>query len=74
MVGVVGSDADQLRVAPQDLARLMRLFVFATSHPRIAEGTPLSPQQIVDLLLDGVAARPGHRPHHAENHDEDHTC
>ena len=36
----------------------MRLLCFAGSHPRIADGMPLTPQEVVGLLLDGVRAHP----------------
>ena len=36
----------------------MRLVCFAGSHPRIADGVPLTPQEVVGLLLDGVRVHP----------------
>ena len=36
----------------------MRLICFAGSHPRIADGVPLTPEEVVGLLLDGVRVHP----------------
>lgn len=54
---VIGSDADQLSVPPQEFARYLRLLLFSGSHPKISE-TLLSAQETVDTLLVGMA-RPG---------------
>ena len=66
---LVRPDRDQLTCEPEQVARLMRLLCFAGSHPRIADGVPLTPQEVVGLLLDGVrvhpapaAANPDRRP------------
>ena len=55
---LVRPDRDQLTCEPEQVARLMRLLCFASSHPRIADGVPLTPQEVVGLLLDGVRAHP----------------
>ena len=55
---LVRPDRDQLTCEPEQVARLMRLLCFAGSHPRIADGMPLTPQEVVGLLLDGVRAHP----------------
>ena len=55
---LVRPDRDQLTCEPEQVARLMRLLCFAGSHPRIADGVPLTPQEVVGLLLDGVRAHP----------------
>ncbi len=60
---LVDPDAAQLTCTPAELVRYIRLLTFSASHPEIAEGATLSPQAIVDLLLDGVAA-PGVRCSH----------
>ena len=52
----IDPDADQLTCTPADLVRYIRLLTFSASHPGIADGATLSPQTIVDLLLDGVLA------------------
>jgi len=55
---LVRPDRDQLSCEPEQVARLMRLVCFAGSHPRIADGVPLTPQEVVGLLLDGVRIHP----------------
>ena len=57
LTALIEPDADQLRVPAEQTARLLRLVTFAGSHPRITDANPLAPQEIVDLLLDGVRAR-----------------
>ena len=54
MVGVVGPDADRLRVPPEHLVHVLRLLTFAGSHQHIADGRLLTPDQIVDTVLDGL--------------------
>jgi AcrR family transcriptional regulator len=58
LADVVRPDREQLTCEPEQVARLMRLVCFAGSHPRIADGVPLTPQEVVGLLLDGVRAHP----------------
>ncbi len=55
---LVRPDRDRLTCEPEQVARLMRLLCFAASHPRIADGVPLTPEEIVGLLLDGVRVHP----------------
>lgn len=47
-------DAASLRYTPQRAARLLRLLVFSGTHPLISDGKQLSPQEIVDVLLNGI--------------------
>ena len=54
-------DADDLRVTPHQLLHRLRLLTFSGSHPGIAQGDLLTPEEIVDTILDGVRARPGTR-------------
>ncbi|MGH8889080.1 MAG: TetR/AcrR family transcriptional regulator [Acidothermaceae bacterium] len=57
---LIEPDRKQLRVAPFQVAKLMRLMAFASSHPIIKDATPMTPEQIVAVLLDGV--RQHHEP------------
>ncbi|SHJ97792.1 transcriptional regulator, TetR family [Pseudonocardia thermophila] len=57
MTAVVAPDADALTVPPAELAHLLRLLTFSGTHPVISQGRPLSAEQIVDALLDGVRRR-----------------
>lgn len=56
---VIGRDAQRIRISPEEAARLLRLLVFAGSHPRITDDKPLSAVEIVDLLLHGIARARG---------------
>lgn len=56
--GVIGADADRLRVPPEEAIHLLRLLTFSGSHPHISEGAILAPHHIVDVLLDGISAQP----------------
>ncbi len=57
MLALIEPDADQLSISPHELLRLLRMLTFAGSHKHIAHGDLLAPQQIVDVLLDGVLAQ-----------------
>lgn len=48
---------DELRCDPEHATHLLRAITFAGSHPRIAEGKPLTAGEIVTLLLDGIRTR-----------------
>lgn len=61
LVEAVGADAARLRVPVDELARLLRLLTLSAAHPRLCDGAPLRAEQIVDVLLDGVLARPDTR-------------
>jgi len=52
--GVVGADADQLRVPVGEFVHTLRLLAFAGSHPHISDGHLLTPEQIVDTVLHGL--------------------
>jgi len=51
---VLAGDADRLRCTPHEAGRLLRLLVFAGIHPGISGGSPLTEEQIIDFLLNGV--------------------
>lgn len=53
---VLGQYADRFRPSPAEVARVVRLFTFAASHPRITDDEPLDPATITDFLLYGVSA------------------
>lgn len=61
---LIGQDRSQLACSAFETARILRLMMFAGTHPLITEGQPLTANQIVSLLLDGVRDRcPQQRPH-----------
>ena len=47
---------DELRVEPEQAARLLRALSFAGTHPRMTD-KPLTPHELVSLLLDGIRAK-----------------
>jgi AcrR family transcriptional regulator len=49
-------DTGRLRLSAAEVARMLRMLIFSGSHPLLTEGNPLSPEEIVTLLLDGVLA------------------
>jgi AcrR family transcriptional regulator len=55
LTALFAHDHERLRMEPAQCARLLRLVVFAGSHPRITDDNPLSAEEIVDLLLNGIA-------------------
>ncbi|WP_271219518.1 TetR/AcrR family transcriptional regulator [Streptosporangium carneum] len=60
LVNLIEPDRDRLRCTPQETARRLQLLTIAGSHPRIVEDDPLTPEEIVSTLLDGIRLRPGH--------------
>lgn len=58
LVELIEPDAGLLRVSADEFAHVMRLLVFAGSHPRISGDRTLTPETIVGLLLDGLLVRP----------------
>jgi AcrR family transcriptional regulator len=59
VIDLVGPDACRLRVPPAEFAHVLRLLVFSGTHPLIADSRQLDAQEIVSILLDGLAL-PGH--------------
>jgi len=47
---------DEIRCSPAEAARFLRAIAFAGAHPRLTS-TPMTPHEIVALLLDGIRAR-----------------
>lgn len=54
LVTLVAADADQLRVPVQTLVDLLGLMTFAGSHPVLTQGRILTPDTIIEVLLDGT--------------------
>jgi AcrR family transcriptional regulator len=55
---VLAPDADHLRLPAARVAHIVRLFTFAGTHPLITDRNPLSIDEIVAVVLDGVC-QPG---------------
>jgi AcrR family transcriptional regulator len=64
---IVGPDADTLRVPAAEFARVLRLLTFSATHPRISDGVPMTPDEIVAVVLDGMRT-----PHPAGTPAADH--
>jgi len=62
------TDEDDLVVPGPDLVHRIRLLTFSGSHPGIADGQVLTPEQIVDTVLYGLLRRPD-RPDPADRPD-----
>jgi AcrR family transcriptional regulator len=69
VVDLVGPDDCRLRVPASELAHVLRLLVFSGTHPLIAGGRQLDAQEIVSILLDGLAA-----PTPSPTTTEDRSC
>lgn len=54
LAAVVGGDAARLALPVDRFAELVRGLTFAASHPHLTDQSPLSPEEIVDVLLHGV--------------------
>jgi hypothetical protein len=51
-------DAEQLKVAPEEVVRMIGMVTFSATHPMISGGAVLTAEQIVDFAFDGL------RKHH----------
>ena len=56
---VLEPDREQFRCSVPEVARMLHLLTFSASHPIMIDGDPLTAEQIVAVLLDGVRH---HRP------------
>ncbi|TDD63929.1 TetR/AcrR family transcriptional regulator [Jiangella aurantiaca] len=56
---LVEPDRHRLRVPPAEVARRLRILAFAGFHPLINDHEPMTPAEIVDLLLHGVSTEAG---------------
>lgn len=53
---LIEPDRDRLRVAPAGAARMMHLLLLSGSHPGMTGGAPLTAEEVVGVILDGVRA------------------
>ena len=58
LVRVFEPHRDELSVDPSTAATLLRTLVLGSRHPGVDPETRLTPEQIVDALLDGIRHRP----------------
>ena len=54
MKDLLAPDADEFRIDLDEVGRMLRLLIFAGTHPWITDNRPLTPDEIVDLILDGI--------------------
>lgn len=59
MAALITPHADSLTDSPAHLLRVLRLLTFSGTHPHIAHGELLTPQEIVDIVLDGAVVGRG---------------
>lgn len=61
VVELLAAHRNELRLPPRQVARLLRMLVFSSSHPVLAEDDspdgPMPTQLIVDLVLNGARRR-----------------
>lgn len=51
---LVATNADALRIEPYEVVRAVRLLTFSGTHPHISDGRILTPEEIVDIVLNGT--------------------
>lgn len=54
VVKLIEPARSELRIPPAEVVRTLRLLVVANAMPWLNEGRPLTPQEVVDIVLDGV--------------------
>lgn len=62
LVGLVEGDAAEFRIPPGQVIHRLRLLTFSGSHPGISDSQPLTPEEIVATVLDGVLVEQGGAP------------
>ena len=62
LTGLFAPYADQLAVAPETAALALRSLTFGSARPELGLSPALTPDEIADLVLDGVRTR--HEPQH----------
>ena len=60
LTGLFTPHADQLAVAPETAALALRSLTFGAARPELGMSPALTPDEIADLVLDGVRTR--HEP------------
>jgi AcrR family transcriptional regulator len=54
LVTLLDPDADRFTLPLERVTDLVRLLTFSGSHPHISQQRPLSPEEIVDVILHGI--------------------
>ena len=58
LASVLEPDRDQLRLEPMEAADVLRGLTIASCHPAFVTGEPMSPHEIVSVVLDGIRTQP----------------
>jgi hypothetical protein len=53
---VLRPGSDGLRLTPEETAQVIRMLTFATTHPAINDGPPMSAERVAAVLCCGVLA------------------
>jgi len=61
LVSLLEPHAAQLRQTPAAAAHLLRGFTLAGTHPALTGDAPMTPAEVVSVLLDGVRRRPDNK-------------
>jgi AcrR family transcriptional regulator len=59
LMELIEPDREALRVDPMKAARILRLVTFGCTHPRITDSNPMTSEEVVDLILNGLLIHPG---------------
>lgn len=59
LIAIFESEADRLNRAPADAARVLRGLTFACVHPAFGTDIPLTSEEIVEMLLEGIRRHDG---------------
>jgi len=54
LAAIFAAEQERLRIAPMVAARQLRALTLAVSHPALFVDAPMSPREIVTVLLDGI--------------------
>jgi AcrR family transcriptional regulator len=54
LLTLIGADAERFTLSVERVAELVRGLTFAATHPHLTEQRPLTPEEIVDVILHGV--------------------
>jgi AcrR family transcriptional regulator len=68
IAAVLEPDRDRLRLPPLESARLLQSIVMALSNPMMSHRSDAAPEEIVDVILNGIARHPlpVSHPNHAD--------
>jgi AcrR family transcriptional regulator len=62
LASVLEPDRARLRVDPMDAAEVLRGLTIASCHPALTSGEPMSPHEIVSVVLDGIRTHADGQP------------